>query len=88
MRGDLVVGPGLGIYKYKTNFDSNVSAENKEQLPGGVNQLPTKISRDVDLPFTQKNPKINLSVFLTLFFVLYTFYVLRRRDSRKFLKCI
>ena len=40
---DLVMfGPGFGIYNYKAKFESNVSAESKEQLLDGLEQLLTQ----------------------------------------------
>ena len=35
-------GPGFGIYNYKAKFESNVSAESKEQLLDGLEQLLTQ----------------------------------------------
>lgn len=40
---DLVMfGPGFGIYNYKAKFESNISAESKEQLLDGLEQLLTQ----------------------------------------------
>jgi Protein of unknown function (DUF3575) len=40
---DLVmIGPGLGFYRYKANFDSNLNPAAKEQLLDGLQQLLTQ----------------------------------------------
>lgn len=38
----LLVGPGIGFYNFKTSFDSSLSAETKEELLDGLDQLLTQ----------------------------------------------
>jgi hypothetical protein len=49
-----LVGPGFGIYKYKASFDSNVTAENKEELLNGLKQLLTQKFPGMNFVFADK----------------------------------
>ena len=50
----LMVGPGLGIYKYKVNFDHNLDPDNAEQLKEGLMQLLTQRFPGMDYVFSEK----------------------------------
>ena len=49
-----LVGPGFGFYKYKAGFDSNVTAENKEELLNGLKQLLTQKFPGMNYVFADK----------------------------------
>ena len=50
----LMVGPGLGIYKYKVNFDNNLDPDKIEQLKQGLMQLLTQRFPGMDYVFSEK----------------------------------
>ncbi len=49
-----LVGPGFGFYKYKATIESNVSAENKEELIDGLKQLLTQKFPGMNFVFADK----------------------------------
>jgi hypothetical protein len=50
----VLVGPGLGFYNYKANFNSNISAANKEQLLVALEQLLTQKFPGMNYVFSDK----------------------------------
>ena len=50
----VLVGPGLGFYNYKVNFESNLSAEDKQQLLDGMQQLLTQKFPGMNFVFADK----------------------------------
>ena len=51
----VMVGPGFGIYKYKTTFDGNIDALGKEELFEGLKQLITQKFPGMDFVFEDKS---------------------------------
>ena len=51
----VMVGPGFGIYKYKTTFDGNINALAKEELFEGLEQLLTQKFPGMDFVFEDKS---------------------------------
>jgi len=57
---DLVLfGPGFGIYNYKAKFEDNVSAETKEQLLDGLEQLLTQKFPGMNFVFADQELNAN-----------------------------
>ena len=54
-----LVGPGFGIYNYKATFESNVTAENKEELFEGLKQLLTQKFPGMNFVFSDKHIDAN-----------------------------
>lgn len=50
----LMVGPGLGFYTYKAEFDGNVDQAKKEQLLEGLKQLLTQKFPGMNYVFSEK----------------------------------
>jgi len=50
----LMVGPGLGIYKYNVNFDNNLDPDKQEQLREGLMKLLTQKFPGMDYVFSEK----------------------------------
>jgi len=55
----VMIGPGIGIYDFKAKFDSNVDAETKEQLLGGLKQLLTQKFPGMNFVFADKEISSN-----------------------------
>jgi len=51
----VMIGPGFGIYKYKTTFDGNIDALAREQLFDGLKQLITQKFPGMDFVFEDKS---------------------------------
>ena len=49
-----LVGPGVGFYKYKASFGTNVSVENREELIDGLKQLLTQKFPGMNFVFADK----------------------------------
>ena len=50
----LMVGPGLGVYKYQVNFEDNLDPANAEQLKQALMQLLTQRFPGMDYVFSEK----------------------------------
>ena len=50
----VMIGPGLGFYRYKVKFESNVDAETKEQLFDAMKQLITQKFPGMNYVFADK----------------------------------
>jgi uncharacterized protein DUF3575 len=49
-----LVGPGFGFYNYKANIESNVSAENKQELLDGLKEVLTQKFPGMNFVFADK----------------------------------